>query len=263
MAVSKRKWLYPETQEREYARALEAYRKAYAAETQRRLSGLDMKLDGFNEDLTAIIAGLLLFAESIASPVIASLPGRFMAVSTFNDKQWVLQVKAATGIDLNQPNIPLMRQKFGLGVDVFRSEPWLIPLRDNWVASNVSLIRDMPQKYLTQVEGVVRAGVAQGLGVRGIATQLESVEGVDKRRAKLIASDQIGKANAALTQYRQQDLGIDSYVWRSSNDSRVRPTHAEANGQTFKWDKPPALTGGHHPGTDVRCRCSAAGIFPD
>lgn len=262
MATSKRKWLYPDTQEREYARALTAYAKAYHAETQRRLGALDYKLDGFNEDLTAIIAGLLLFAEGLASPLIATLPGRFMAVSSFNSQQWALQVKAATGIDINQPNLTAFQSKFGLGVDVFRSEPWLIPLRDNWVASNVSLIKDMPQKYLTQVEQIVRSGVSQGLGVRGIATQLESIEGVDRRRAKLIASDQIGKANAALTQHRQQDLGIDEYVWRSSNDSRVRPTHAEANGQTFKWAKPPSFTGGH-PGQAVRCRCTAAAVFPD
>jgi SPP1 gp7 family putative phage head morphogenesis protein len=260
MAVSRRAWLHPDTQERAYAKDLVTYAKAYHDETVIRLSVL--RTDGLSEDITAIIAGLLIFANGLAEPLIARLPDRFMAVSAFNNKQWVLQVKAGTGIDLNQPDLRKFRDKFGFGVDVWRSEPWLIPLRDNWVASNVSLIRDMPQKYLTQVEQIVRSGVAQGLGVKGIAKQLEEVEGVDKRRAKLIASDQIGKANAALTQYRQIDLGLDKYVWRSSNDSRVRPTHAEAEGQTFEWAKPPSFTGGH-PGHAVRCRCRAAPVFPD
>jgi SPP1 gp7 family putative phage head morphogenesis protein len=268
MAVSKRAWLHPDADERAYSRELVAYADAYHAETAKRLQSLDMKLDGmahedgFSEDLTAIIAGLMIFAQGIATPLIARLPDRFMSVSSFNDRQWVLQVKAGTGLDLNRPDLVAIRSKFGLGVDVWRSEPWLVPLRDNWVASNVALIRDMPQKYLTQVDSVVRSGVAQGLGVRGIASQLESIGGIDKRRAKLIASDQVGKANAALTQYRQMDLGLDSYVWRSSNDSRVRPTHAEAEGQTFKWAKPPTFTGGH-PGHAVRCRCRAAPVFPD
>lgn len=262
MAVSKRAWLYPATAERDYARDLLAYEKIYHAETVRRLGALDMKLDGFSEDLTAILAGLFLWATGAGNTIIHKLPDRFAAVSTFNLRQWTLQVKANTGIDLDAPNIAQFQAKFGLGVDVWRSEPWLVPLRNNWIASNVSLIKDMPVKYLTQVEQVVRSGVAQGIGTRGIAKQLEGIDGVDRRRARLIASDQIGKANAALTQYRQQDLGIDSYIWRSSNDSRVRPTHAEANGREFKWAEPPSFTGGH-PGQAVRCRCQASAVFPD
>ena len=151
MATSKRKWLHPDTQEREYIRALTAYQKGYAAETQVQLKKLSMKLDGFNEDLNAILIYIAAFADALAQPVIVSLPGLFMAVSQFNRRQWVLQVKAATGVDLIQPNIPDFQKKFGLGVNVWQSEPWLIPMRDNWVASNTALIKNMPQQYLTQV----------------------------------------------------------------------------------------------------------------
>lgn len=262
MATSRRKWLHPDTQEREYQRALLAYEKGYSSETQSQLKKLDMKLDGFNEDLNATIEFIMMAAMSAAKPLIYSLPDRFMAVSKFNRQQWVLQVKSGTGVDLNQPDIQKMRDKFGMGVNVWQSEPWLIPMRNNWVAANVSLVKNMPQQYLTQVEAVVRQGVAQGVGVRGLAQQLEKIQGIDARRAKLIATDQIGKANAALTQHRQQDLGIETYEWSSSNDSRVRPTHAEAEGKIFRWDKPPASTGGH-PGQSVRCRCSGLPVFPD
>lgn len=262
MATSKRKWLYPDTQEREYIRALTAYHKGYASETQKELKKLSMKLDGFNEDLNTILVYLASITNDLAQPVIKSLPGRFLAVSQFNKKQWGLQVKAATGIDLNQPNIPDFQKRFGLGVNIWQSEPWLIPLRDNWVSANTALIKNMPQQYLTQVESIVRAGVSQGVGVKGLAKELEKINGIDKRRAELIASDQIGKSNAALTQRRQTDLGIDTYEWSSSNDSRVRPTHAEAEGKIFRWDEPPASTGGH-PGTAIKCRCSALAVFPD
>lgn len=263
MATSKRKWLHPDTQEREYIRALTAYQKGYAAETQAQLKKLAMKLDGFNDDLNTILLYIASIADSLASPIITSLPGRFLAVSQFNKKQWVLQVKAATGIDLNQPNIPDFQKRFGIGVNVWQSEPWLIPMRNNWVASNTALIKNMPQQYLTQVESVVRAGVSQGVGVKGLAKELEKINGIDKRRAKLIATDQIGKANAALTQHRQTDLGIETYEWSSSNDSRVRPTHAQADGKMFRWDTPPVSTGGNHPGMEIRCRCSALAVFPD
>jgi SPP1 gp7 family putative phage head morphogenesis protein len=262
MAVSKRKWLYPDTQEREYTRALIAYHNAYVSETKTQLARLPMRLDGFSEDIAKTIEFILLAAASAAKPLIYSLPDRFMAVSSFSKKQWVLQVKAGTGIDLTQPDIQKFQKTFGMGVNVWQSEPWLIPMRDNWVAANTSLIKNMPQQYLTQVDAVVRAGVSQGVGVKGLAKELERINGIDKRRAELIASDQIGKANAALTQHRQTDLGIEEYEWSSSNDSRVRPTHAAAEGKIFRWDTPPASTGGH-PGHAVRCRCSALANFPD
>lgn len=261
MAVSKRKWLHPDTQEREYIRALTAYHKSYTSETEAQFKKLSMRMDSLSEDIAATIEYILRAAMSAANPLIYSLPDRFMAVSKFNQQQWVLQVKAGTGIDLRAPDMAKMRSKFGMGVNVWQSEPWLIPMRDNWVAANTALIKNMPQQYLTQVDSIVRAGVAQGVGVKGLAKELEKVKGVDARRAKLIATDQIGKANAALTQQRQSDLGIETYEWSSSNDSRVRPTHAQAEGQIFKWAKPPALTGGH-PGQSVRCRCSGLPVFP-
>jgi len=262
MAVSKRKWLHPDTQEREYARALIAYERAYVKETKAQLAQLSMKLDGLSEDIAKTIEFILLAAASAAKPLIYSLPDRFMAVSSFNKKQWVLQVKAGTGIDIERPNIQEFQKKFGMGVNVWQSEPWLVPMRDNWVAANTSLIKNMPQQYLTQVDAVVRAGVSQGVGVKGLAKELAKIEGIDKRRAELIASDQIGKANASLSQYRQKDLGIEEYEWSSSNDSRVRPTHAQAEGKIFRWDTPPASTGGH-PGYPIKCRCTALAVFPD
>jgi len=145
---------------------------------------------------------------------------------------------------------------------VWQAEPWLVPMRDNWVSANVSLVKNMPEQYLTQVEQAVRAGVAQGVGVKGLAKELEKINGVNKRRAELIASDQIGKANAELTQYRQKDLGIEEYEWSSSNDSRVRPSHAAAEGKIFRWDTPPVSTGGN-PGYPIKCRCSGLPVFPD
>lgn len=44
------------------------------------------------------------------------------------------------------------------------------------------------------------------------------------------------------------------YIWRTSGDNKVRPSHAANNGRIFAWDNPPA-TG--HPGEDFNCRCKA------
>lgn len=62
-----------------------------------------------------------------------------------------------------------------------------------------------------------------------------------------------------INQLRQEDLGIESYVWRSQDDAKVRDSHAEYDDQVFRWDAPPA---GGHPGEAHNCRCYAEPIAP-
>ena len=57
-----------------------------------------------------------------------------------------------------------------------------------------------------------------------------------------------------INQLRQQDLGIERYIWRSRDDAQVRDSHAEYDDKVFSWDEPPA---GGHPGQAHNCRCYA------
>ena len=50
------------------------------------------------------------------------------------------------------------------------------------------------------------------------------------------------------------ETATSHYVWVTAGDDKVRPSHADNEGQIFSWDDPPA-TG--HPGEDSNCRCSA------
>lgn len=62
-----------------------------------------------------------------------------------------------------------------------------------------------------------------------------------------------------INQLRQQDLGIERYVWRSQDDAKVRDSHADYDDQVFRWDEPPA---GGHPGQAHNCRCHAEPVAP-
>lgn len=48
------------------------------------------------------------------------------------------------------------------------------------------------------------------------------------------------------------------YVWHTSSDGDVRPSHAENDGKIFAWDNPPE-TG--HPGEAPGCRCWAEDYY--
>lgn len=62
-----------------------------------------------------------------------------------------------------------------------------------------------------------------------------------------------------INQLRQQDLGIERYIWRSRDDSKVRDSHADFDDQMFRWDEAPA---GGHPGQAHNCRCYAEPVAP-
>ncbi|MCY4670315.1 MAG: minor capsid protein, partial [Rhodococcus sp.] len=76
---------------------------------------------------------------------------------------------------------------------------------------------------------------------------------------RLIARDQTTKTIGKLNEVRQTGVGITHYRWSTSQDQRVRPSHAFNAGQMFSWDRPPDSTG--HPGSDIQCRCVAVPVI--
>lgn len=124
---------------------------------------------------------------------------------------------------------------------------------------NVNLITSIPAEFLSKVETIVFVGTTQGSEAGSIIEQLRDLGDITKNRAKLIARDQTSKLNAALSQQRQQNLGVTEYIWITAKDGRVRESHQSKNGKKFRWDNPPKDTG--HPGTDIQCRCIAQPII--
>lgn len=265
-------WLYPHTAERNYQRMLIGVVNSMDAAYLKRLDLL--RMDGWSDDLTAAIEYLLALGLAAGRAVTLRLPEVYAQVNIFNDRQWRLVTKAGTGLEIGpSATLPLgavpfgnvsapghIRARFGVGVDVYRSEPWLAARQTNWIAQNAALIKSIPEQHMARVESIIRSGVMVGESPKSLAAKIQEAGGVTKRRAQLIATDQIGKANAELTQYRQMDLGIKDYTWITSHDERVRSSHRVRDGVQFSWSKPPE---DGHPGMPIRCRCHASPIFPD
>lgn len=260
----------PDSQEREYIRLLTGYSKKLSANINRILIPrigdillqykVESRADSWADTLAALMAELARIAGDESSIVISRLPSQFEAISKFNEGQFKMVVKSSTGLDL-PPVMPGAPASALLGVNVFRSEPFLVPLAEGWISQNVSLIKDIHAKTSNDIEGLIRRGVMNGQSVKSIQSQIKEKYKVSNARAKLIAQDQTLKLNADLTRYRLQSVGVKSYVWSSVKDIRVRPEHADRDGKTFSWDKPPA--GGMHPGQEVRCRCAAEAVWDD
>lgn len=136
-----------------------------------------------------------------------------------------------------------------------------------FVSDNVKLIKSVAFGQLDDLKGVVTRGARAGLRHTEVAAQIEKQFGVTKRRAAVIARDQVGKLNGEMNQLRQQNLGVRRYRWSTSQDERVRDSHRSLNGTIQEWAKPPVVdprTGERgHPGQPIQCRCSAIPIIDD
>lgn len=163
-----------------------------------------------------------------------------------------------------------------LGVDVFKSEPWLRPLISDWVTQNVSLVRSVGEKALGDLEQTILSMVRDGASINDIREEIRAKFNLSVSRAKLIARDQVNKFNGQLTEERQTRLGVKEYIWRTSEDVRVRgvanpstqgANHVRLNGKVFSWDKPPVTNRNkgerNHPGGDIQCRCWAEPIMDE
>ena len=123
------------------------------------------------------------------------------------------------------------------------------------IRNNVELIKSVPRQHLDKIKVAIEKGIANGDDSYSLKQVISEVNGQNSRRAKLIARDQLQKLNGVLVQARQQSIGVNGYIWRTSHDERVRQSHKDNDGKSYQWNSPPRGTG--HPGEDINCRCVA------
>ena len=94
-----------------------------------------------------------------------------------------------------------------------------------------------------------------------IARQLEDVS---VSRAESLARTAVLNINSKITTARMEAAGVEEFVWTTSQDERVRESHAELEGQTFRYDDPPVVDGEEAlPGSQWNCRCTAFPVLPE
>ena len=144
---------------------------------------------------------------------------------------------------------------FGIDVSSYLHGANVRAYLDEVVEENLKLISSLPPR---SVEGL-RKKISDKIDVlpfdqKAFSELVDSEIDVSQSRLRLITRDQNNKFIGKLTEFRQNELGIQSYQWSTSGDERVRPSHRANNNRIFQWGKPP-LTG--NPGEDILCRCVA------
>lgn len=169
--------------------------------------------------------------------------GRWVAkVGTWHGVKTIAGIKSATGVDIS-PFIHLGDVR---------------ELLDRSIAQNVSLISSVNADTRKRIEHILFDGFATRKTKKQITDELAAAMGVTKRRARLIAGDQLDKIGIALTGHRSQQLGLVAYRWKHTPQENPRPAHVKRNGHIFRWDEPPD---DGPPGYAPFCKCRAEAII--
>lgn len=171
---------------------------------------------------------------------------------TVLEKVSTASARAATDVSAHNA-----RQQVRLAGIHPKLDPGTAPIVDSFRAENVKLITGLTDEMQSRADKILRDWDAGQVG--DLEDALQEGLGWATARANLVARDQTLKLNGQLTRVRQQNAGIEEYVWTTSHDERVRETH-DKDGQRFRWDTPPPDTG--HPGEDYQCRCTAYPVIP-
>lgn len=170
------------------------------------------------------------------------------------------------GMSVADYNTLATKQEFKrvAGVDLLMNNTALAQNVELFTINNVQLIKNLMTDATTKIENSILNGFSTGTRWEEIAKDVQKIidpeEGTVSNRARLIARDQISKLNGQVTQERQKSLGITKYIWRTSQDERVRDSHAALEGEEFSWSNPPSVG---HPGEDFQCRCTAEPVLSD
>jgi SPP1 gp7 family putative phage head morphogenesis protein len=211
--------------------------------------GTMVRYDAWQNDLRRIFANITKEMVTPTNKAIKDMLVLGPKLNKFNKDEWTKLIRSQYGVDPTKEDPKRFDQ-----------------LLNVWAKNNALLIKDIPFKTMNQIKEATIETLQSGRNVDDMQQKVYDIMSertdVTDSRARLIARDQVSKLNGNLTRQRQEDIGVDSYVWRTVGDERVRETHEDVDGETFSWDSPPSETDGNHPGEDYQCRCWAEPVLP-
>ncbi|HFP9276896.1 TPA: phage minor head protein [Klebsiella quasipneumoniae subsp. similipneumoniae] len=149
----------------------------------------------------------------------------------------------------------------------FRATPEVQNVLDSLYETQVSLIKSIPEQYLTQVQTMVQESIVRGRDVGYLKDELKKRYGITERRAKVIARDQNAKATNSIALERCRQAGITQGIWvhRAGGSKTFRHAHVKMNGTEFElakgcWDDHEKQF--VQPGQLINCRCEYRPVIP-
>jgi SPP1 gp7 family putative phage head morphogenesis protein len=120
---------------------------------------------------------------------------------------------------------------------------------------------DWKDEAIERLKEKTSENAVAGFRADRLAAVIKNESDLNTKKAKFLARQETSRFVSGYREAKYKQAGINSYIWSTSHDERVREDHRDLNGKVFSWDSPPIVnktTGARmHPGQDFNCRCLA------
>lgn len=148
-----------------------------------------------------------------------------------------------------------------LGIQIPTADPKVPAKIEQFVSKNLTRIRGIGDKLVSEVEAIVIDAWDQGLSQDEVAAQIEQRIGVAESYARFLARDQMNALYAQVTRARHDEIGVRLFQWMTEGDGHVRPSHAVKHKKIFPYTG--SRRPGFFPGEERGCRCWEVPVFDE
>lgn len=156
----------------------------------------------------------------------------------------------------------LRQMSSAIQLDASKMSPRLLEIVNASTTEAVSLIKLIPAKYLTNVQGAVSRSITSGNGMQDLVPYLEKQYQGNVKHARFVAMDQTRKAYNGTSAARMEAIGVITYEWlHSAGPKEPRKLHMQLNGTVCSLTDPPYIGEMYgepvygKPGDLPGCRC--------
>jgi SPP1 gp7 family putative phage head morphogenesis protein len=241
---------------------LERLTTDFLTKSQFQLSYHDaIRNDDIVDDLERYVQAINAAISIETAKIIPTLTQHFKAVKQFTQRSFANSLSALGA----RPSTELIDLRVAIPtIDIEL-------LKKMWIRKNTQLITSISEESLAKVRDLVYEAIRSGESLPSLALKLNKIFELTKKRAKIIARDQIGKLKSDLSRHNDLTHGFTLYEWSTCKDDAVRSSHRVLQGKicswsdptiyknkiTDKWKKRKSIGGTlQHVGADILCRCT-------
>ena len=237
--------VYPRGAERDYLRAILNELNPWLADIKKGVTAVRLDGQRFDGAFDSVFDNARIAWSGVTTRMMTTIRRVFNQVDANFTRTFERQIEAAE-TNRRMPSISLRRGMLPFGaVDGLQGQ------LDDFTRQNTQLIKSIGDDAAMNIERLVQDAVSRGTSTRALAKEIAKQAEMTKKRAALIARDQVGKLNGQISMIRMKSANVKSYKWQTMQDKRVRDEHVALQGEIRTWDQSPI------PGEPVRCRCSA------
>ena len=154
-------------------------------------------------------------------------------------KRMMDRTAKSSGIALG---MSLRQMSAAVQLDATKITPGLMEIINAGTTEAVSLIKLIPAKYLTNVQGAVSRSITSGNGMADLVPYLEKQYQGNVKHARFVAHDQVRKAFNNTSAERMSAIGVTTYEWiHSAGPKEPRQLHIALNGKVCSLTDPPYI----------------------